>query len=669
MSRRRTVLALTALVVVSAAVRYVASAGFRVPWITPDEEIYTLLGRSFWQDGSFSILGQPAPYYSFLYPLLAGLPLALTGTAHGLEALQVVQAVVMSSAAVPVYLWGRTLMRPRWAFAAAVLTVCVPALAYSGLAMSETLFYPLTAWALWALARALERPTAARQAVFALAAAGALATRLQAIVLVPAFIAAVALLALFGRRTAALRPFLPAIAVLAVGSVVWAGLRVVGGGSWRAVLGAYATVGAGNYELTRWLSFLEWHLGDLFLLTLGAPLLALLALLEPAFRGREHDDRARAFVAVTLAYAALLTFEVALFASRFVGHLAERQLVTAAPPLFLALGLWLERGAPRPQPWISIAAAALAVPVVLLPVRVLSNDLTAHNAFMTIPLAKLQEQTTSSILETAYALLAALIVAAFVLVPARAAPALLGVAAAGLIAASGFATAEVTRLSKNERESVFSGADPGWVDASAGGAPVTVFITGERTANDVWQHLFWNEQIRRVLHQPGLPVPGPLPQSPAVANGRGVLHSNGLTIDGPLVLAGQSVTMSGERLAGIPPSLDQPGVNLWRVEPPPARLSMWTIGVQPNGDIVGPATVRVFACGPGQLELTLLGKQGAPLRISRDGDLVLRRTVAPGAVAHLVVPAPPDAHGDRSCIYELASDGLLGSTRIDFVRK
>ena len=97
----------------------------------------------------------------------------------------------------------------------------------------------------------------------------------------------------------------------------------------------------------------------------------------------------------------LLTLEVALFASRFVGHLAERQLITAAPALFLALGLWLDRGAPRPQPWTSLAAAVVAVPVVLLPVRVLSNDLTAHNSFTTVPLAKLQEHTSASILRAA----------------------------------------------------------------------------------------------------------------------------------------------------------------------------------------------------------------------------------------------------------------------------
>jgi hypothetical protein len=279
----------------------------------------------------------------------------------------------------------------------------------------------------------------------------------------------------------------------------------------------------------------------------------------------------------------------------------------------------------------------------------------------------LQEQTTASILETSYALLAALVVAAFVLVPARAAPALLAVVAVGLIAASGFATADVSRLSQKERDRVFSGADPRWVDDTAGPDPVTVFVTGERTATDVWQHVFWNERIGSILHQPDLPLPGPLPQAPAAASGGGVLRSNGRTIDDPLVLAGQSVALAGERVAGIPPSLDQPGLNLWRIEPP-ARLSTWTRGVYPNGDIVGPATVRIYACGPGRLELTLIGKQGAPLRISRDGDLLMTRTVEPGEVAHLVVPAPPDAHGDRSCVYELASDGLLGSTRIDFVR-
>jgi hypothetical protein len=42
----------------------------------------------------------------------------------------------MSLAAVPVYLWGRTLVSRRAAFAAAALTVATPVLAYSGLVMT-----------------------------------------------------------------------------------------------------------------------------------------------------------------------------------------------------------------------------------------------------------------------------------------------------------------------------------------------------------------------------------------------------------------------------------------------------------------------------------------------------------------------------------------------------
>ena len=414
------------------------------------------------------------------------------------------------------------------------------------------------------------------------------------------------------------------------------------------------------------MSFLEWHLADVFLVTLGIPLLALLCLLEPSFRGREDDERAGAFLAVALSYTVLLTLEVALFASRFVGHLAERQLVTAAPALFLALGLWLDRGAPRPQPWTSLAAAVVAVPVVLLPVRVLSNDLTAHNSFMTVPLAKLQEHTSASILQTGYALLAAALVAAFVLVPRRAAPALLAVVAVGLLTASGFATAEVTRLSRKERASVFSGADPEWVDRTADG-PVTVYATGERTATDVWQHVFWNDRIARVLTQPGYVIPGPLPQADAVPDGRGNVRRNGLPVRADLVLTSPSLTLQGERVGGIPTSIDQPGLNLWRTDGP-VRLLTATRGVLPNGDLVGPATVRVYACGPGTLELTLIGKQGAPLRISRDGDPLLTRTIPSGRVDHLSLPAPPGAKGETSCVFELASDGLLGSTRIEFVR-
>ena len=85
----------------------------------------------------------------------------------------------MSLAAVPVYLWGRTMMRPRWALAAAALTLAIPGLGYSGLVMTEVVFYPVAVLAAWALALVLADHALWRQSLFAAAAGLAILTRLQ----------------------------------------------------------------------------------------------------------------------------------------------------------------------------------------------------------------------------------------------------------------------------------------------------------------------------------------------------------------------------------------------------------------------------------------------------------------------------------------------------------
>jgi hypothetical protein len=94
------------------------------------------------------------------------------------------------------------------------------------------------------------------------------------------------------------------------------------------------------------------------------------------------------------------------------------------------------------------------------------------------------------------------------------------------------------------------------------------------------------------------------------------------------------------------------------------------VGLKPNGDLYGESSARVvvFGCGPGELQLTLLGKQGLPTRISSEGKVVAERAIPPNAVWRVAVPAPKDADGTGRCIYGLSSDGLIGSTRIEFVR-
>jgi 4-amino-4-deoxy-L-arabinose transferase-like glycosyltransferase len=659
---------LALLVAVAAAVRFLGSRSFEAPWIAPDEEIYALLGRSLWETGAFEILGASAPYYSALYPALVGLPFAVADAGDGLAAVQALQAVVMSSVAVPVYLWGRTLVSTTWALSAAALALLVPALAYSGLVMSETLFYVVTTWALWALARALEKPSVGRQAVAGLAVAAAVLTRLQAVVLLPALVVAVALLAGFTRSTVPFRRFAVAFGLVGAAAIVWVALRAVEGGSWQEVLGAYATVAEREYSLGRAAEFVAWHLADVALLTLGIPLLALLVLVVPALGGREGDPRVRAFLALAVAYVGLLAIEVGAFASRFVGHLAERQLVTAAPPLFLALALWLHRGAPRPQPAASIAALLVGAAVLLLPVRDLAVPEAAPDGFFTIPLEQLADATSAATMEATYLVGSVFMLALFVFLPRRAAPALVVLVAVGLLAASTIATAEVSDLSRRERVRVFGSGDPAWVDRSADG-PVSLLWTGERYWPAVWEHLFWNRRIDEVLRMTDQPVPGPVPQRPVTPRADGTLFdASGRGGDPALLVASRSLTFAGDRLAELPATPDHDALVLWRPERP-ARVLTWATGILPNGDLMGLSRVQVFDCGPGRLELTLLGKEGKPFLVRLDGRDVYRRTLAPGEIARPKLAAPAGARGGTRCVYELDSAGLMGSTRVDFVRE
>src|SRR5262245_55134772 len=200
MSRRRRIegalLALGGIVIASTAVRFALSSGVDAPWIAPDEQLYGLLGRSLVAGDGLTLLGKPVAYYSLLYPLLVGLPFAWSGLEDGVRAVQVFQGLLMSLTAVPGFPWARPLAGPPWALMAAGLSVLIPGLAYSGLFMSEALYYLAATVAVWVLAACLARPTLGRQFWLLGAVALALATRLQAVGLAGTIVLALALLAL-----------------------------------------------------------------------------------------------------------------------------------------------------------------------------------------------------------------------------------------------------------------------------------------------------------------------------------------------------------------------------------------------------------------------------------------------------------------------------------------
>jgi len=246
--RRRAVLpllVLTGLVVVSTAVRLAVAQSFTTPWIAPDEMVYGMLGESLWSNGTLGLRDLPSPYYSVLTPALIGAPLAWLDLADGIQWARLLQALAASLVAVPTYLWARSIASMRWALAAAGLVLLAPALHYAGFLMTEPLTLTVVTIALLAMAHALQRPSMWRYGVFAAWATAAAAVRLQALVLLPAFLAAALLDALAARDGKRLRPLL-LLGGVAVGvTVAVALLVVVFGGelSTERVLGAYTPIG------------------------------------------------------------------------------------------------------------------------------------------------------------------------------------------------------------------------------------------------------------------------------------------------------------------------------------------------------------------------------------------------------------------------------------------
>jgi len=664
-TRHAAPIALVLLTAITAGVRLWAARGMDLPWIAPDETIYALLGRSLWEEGSPSLLGAPADNYSFVYPALIGLPLTLGNLDTGVAVVQAIGALLMSATALLVYLWGRGPLGKWWAVTAAGLTLAVPDLAYSGLLMSEVAVFPLATLAVWAIASALARPSLLRQALVAAAIVLALATHVRLVALIPTLFVAVALQCGFARSFEPARRQAVLLAGIAgVCAVTLLGFALAGG--WRDVFGAYAAA-AGGYELGAAAADVIWHFGGIFILVAGIPLVALAAMTIECVRRRESDPAVGALVATTVAWTLCLGVEVGTFASRWVDHVVLRDLQPVIPPLMLVFALWIARGAPRPRPWTQLAALVLAVPAVLLPVGRFAVQEAALDSFSLIPLWQLAVQTSTGVLELSYPLAVGALVVLAVFLPRRMRVALPVVVALTLVALSILSTRQIERLTHLDRTWVFDIGEPRWVDAAAAG-PVTYLHSSAYPAG-VWKHIFWNRRIVTVARMKNTAPLDPLgPVNVALGRDGAINRVDGRAFQPALVAAPTDFELAGQRIAQAPRSTELAGITLWRIDRP-LRFLTSRIGVKPNGDVVGAAQITVYSCGRGRLELTLLGKEGTPIELRVNGITWSRPLVASGTVWNGSVPSPPDANGRSLCLFELVSPGLVGSTRLEFVRE
>jgi hypothetical protein len=656
---RHAALAVGAIVLLSTVFRFGIALLFDVPWIAPDEMIYGLIGESLWETGQLSIRDMSTPYYSLLTPALVGLPLTLDAHEPGLAIAQALQALAMSLVAVPVFLWGRRLVGPAWGLAAAALAVLPPALWYGGLLMTEALFYPAVTAALFALARMLESPTLERQGWFLLAVSLAAAVRLQALLLLPAFLLAAGLYAWFGRSTAVLRRLAPTLGAIGVATLVMAVLSVAGRGD---VLGAYGELATGASSSSGLVSQLGWHAAALVVTTLGLPLLATAALVVLAALHGETDARVSAFLAATTAYVALLVGQVSLFAVDYLDHLSERYLLTAVPPLILGLAVWIERGAPRPAAVaVPLAVAAVLLVATIPPSRVGTAG-AAHDVLTVLPLAQLVESAGNELraLLVACALVAA---GVFLLLPRRLLRAAVAALGAAFLAISLAAAADIDELSKLERKHDFGTADWTWVD-DAGAGRTLLFDTGALPSTAIARLTFWNRSIRRLVRLEDVPSQA-LPQVPVAIRRDGALTDEaGAEVSAPWAVVPAGIALAGERVTLSPPTEIAPGSGLWQVDEP-LRLVSRATGFSPIGDFRA-GTVVVYRCGPGALEVTLLGKDGAPVVVRVNG-FPYETFEVPRLGSKSVAIRPVGIIAGAPCVFELTSEGLVGTTRVEWV--
>ncbi len=646
----------------SAAVRFGVALTFDVPWIAPDEMIYGLVGQSLWESGTLAIRDAPVHYYSLLTPALVGLPLTLSDVARGVAVAQALQALAMSLVAVPVYLWGTRLVGVRWALAAAVLSVLPPALWYGGLLMTEALFYPLVVAALLALARMLEQPTLERQGLFLLLVTAAAAVRLQALLLLPVLLVAVGLDAWFARSTTIVRRIAPLLALIGLSTATLVAVYALGRSD---LLGAYGELAQTTPDSTGVLAQLTWHSGAVLAMTMGLPLLATATLAVLAAVHGEENPSVRAFLAVTTAYVVLLVGQVSAFAVEYLDHVSERYVVTALPLVLLGLCLWIARGGPRPAPVVLPLALAATAALVTLPRSRVGTTSSAHDALTLLPLGELADKGDLAFRGVLLAL-GLVLIGVFILIPQRLLAATAVAVALGFVAASVQAAREIDRLSRVERANDFGPADRQWVDR-AGVAPVLHLDTGEQPSTSVARAAFWNRSIRQLLRLEGVP-PQALPQAPVSIRTDGALvDDSGREVSAPHVVLPATIALDGERLTSSPPTDIAPGSGLWRINEP-LRLVSRTEGFTPIGDFAR-AKIVVYPCGPGALELTLLGKEGLPVRISVNGFPWRTVVLAPGDLWSGAVSSLRPAGQVIPCLFELKSKGLVGSTRVEWLSK
>ena len=557
---------LGALVIVSAAVRFDLGRGIVAPWIVVDEIVWSDLAKSFAATGH-PLVRERAGGFAFVYPILISPAYRLFGPVpEAYAAAKTINSVVMSLAAVPAYFLARRVLTPGLSLAAAVLTVAVPSMVYTGTIMTENAFYPLFLTAALALILVLERPTLGRTLALFAVFGIAFETRAQAVALLPAMLSAPILFVWFNRRgLRALGEYRYLYGIAGLGVTLLLVLQLARGRSPLGLFGAYEGVSRFHYAVGPIARWFVYHVAELDLYVGVIPFASLLAL---AGLARRLPRPARAFLAAALPLTFWLLLEVAAFATRpDVGRIVDRYTFYLAPLLLIALLVWIDNRGPRSDVAMVIAAVCAAALPGVIPYSKVIGGAAVSDTLALVPWWSLEDKGIDVYRVAVLASIAA--AALFVLMPRRAAL-LLPVLVLLFFSIEQWPI-ETGRHSVREtsRRSLFAGlADKrrDWIDGTVGrDARVTAIWTGVSSPFTIWENEFFNRSVGPV-YRLRLPLLGALPESQALLDPRSGFFRDdqGLPIRASYVLIDASVALAGTPVAVDPGA----GMLLYRIAGP-----------------------------------------------------------------------------------------------------
>jgi hypothetical protein len=553
------------------------------PWIIPDELIYAELGRSVAGSAAFSVRDEATQVYAIVYAIvIAPAYLLWNEPESSYRAVKTINSIAMSLAAVPVYLLARRFTSSGWAVAMAALAITIPSMAYTGVVMTENVFYPLFLLAALAMVAALERPTRRRQLLLLGAIGAATLTRPQAIVMLPAFASAMFLVKFVEARTRAtpqsnsgghsirLRSY-RLLWMGMVGTVLVAvALSAIRGTSPLDVFGVYRHA-FGAIDLSEALRMLLYQFAVLDLSVAVVPFAAAIALTLSVRNGISRSLLHVWAVTVSLTVSTLILVAVVSARSEagapgypaLPPRIHERYFFYLAPLFFLlALGYFQQRRGIRTSVIVSAAVAGL------LPAILPIEKFKFNARFESPALVPWFDTSLAPALVVFTATLAVLFVACCRRSRAGLSMIIVGLAlyTGGLVAQNG-----MLNLSKAIAGSVHA-SDASWVDHRVGpGERVAVVVGPADSATSrqdrfdrglpIWYSEFFNKSLGRVYYL-GERLPYNLPDEPVTVDpaSHSLLDSSGRELRVRWALADSNVRLEGTVVA----KLDS-GLRLYRI--------------------------------------------------------------------------------------------------------